>query len=181
MARVSKSPISTSLWKAATKHTLTPEQFREMGRDYLSKLVKDYPNGAFTKQAEEELRALGAPAQKKPNPDSSDKSIKQRTTKALTIQLLKAYQSMSLLVVGSVAFDAVETPFGKCEKMLGGSASHFSISASFFTDVSIVGVVGGDFTRSDARCSRSTTSERTISRGSRKERHFAGPVVTNTI
>src|SRR6185436_11167797 len=53
---------------------------------------------------------------------------------------------MSLLVVGSVAFDAVETPFGKCEKMLGGSASHFSISASFFTNVNIVGVVGGDFT-----------------------------------
>ena len=52
---------------------------------------------------------------------------------------------MSLLVVGSVAYDAVETPFGKCQKMLGGSASHFSISASFFTDVSIVGVVGGDF------------------------------------
>jgi sugar/nucleoside kinase (ribokinase family) len=56
---------------------------------------------------------------------------------------------MSLLVVGSVAFDAVETPFGKCDKMLGGSASHFSISASFFTDVSIVGVVGGDFTEAD--------------------------------
>ena len=55
---------------------------------------------------------------------------------------------MSLLVVGSVAYDSVETPFGKCEKMLGGSASHFSISASFFTDVSIVGVVGGDFTDS---------------------------------
>lgn len=57
---------------------------------------------------------------------------------------------MSLLVVGSVAFDAVETPFGKCEKMLGGSASHFSISASYFTDVSIVGVVGGDFGDDDA-------------------------------
>jgi len=56
---------------------------------------------------------------------------------------------MSLLVVGSVAFDAVETPFGKCEQMLGGSASHFSISASYFTDVSIVGVVGGDFTERD--------------------------------
>src|SRR6185436_6474180 len=56
---------------------------------------------------------------------------------------------MSLLVVGSVAFDAVETPFGKCDKMLGGSASHFSISASFFTEVSIVGVVGGDFTEED--------------------------------
>lgn len=57
---------------------------------------------------------------------------------------------MSLLVVGSVAFDAVETPFGKCEKMLGGSASHFSISASYFTDVRIVGVVGGDFGEEDA-------------------------------
>jgi len=52
---------------------------------------------------------------------------------------------MSLLVVGSVAFDAVETPFGKTEKMLGGSASHFSLSASYYTEVRIVGVVGGDF------------------------------------
>ena len=52
---------------------------------------------------------------------------------------------MSLLVVGSVAYDAVETPFGKKEEILGGSASHFSISASFFTKVGIVGVVGGDF------------------------------------
>ncbi len=52
---------------------------------------------------------------------------------------------MSLLVVGSVAFDSVETPFGKRERMLGGSTSHFSIAASFFTDVRVVGVVGGDF------------------------------------
>jgi sugar/nucleoside kinase (ribokinase family) len=52
---------------------------------------------------------------------------------------------VSLLVVGSVAFDAVETPFGKRERMLGGSATHFSLSASFFTDVRVVGVVGGDF------------------------------------
>jgi sugar/nucleoside kinase (ribokinase family) len=52
---------------------------------------------------------------------------------------------VSLLVVGSVAFDAVETPFGKRERMLGGSATHFSLAASFFTDVSMVGVVGGDF------------------------------------
>jgi sugar/nucleoside kinase (ribokinase family) len=56
---------------------------------------------------------------------------------------------MSLLVVGSVAFDTVETPFGKCDKMLGGSASHFSISASYYTDVRIVGVVGGDFTEAE--------------------------------
>jgi hypothetical protein len=52
---------------------------------------------------------------------------------------------MSLLVVGSVAFDAVETPFGKRDQMLGGSASHFSISASFFTDVQLVSVVGQDW------------------------------------
>ncbi len=52
---------------------------------------------------------------------------------------------MSLLVVGSVAFDAVETPFGKRERMLGGSATHFGLSASFFTDVRVVGVVGDDF------------------------------------
>jgi hypothetical protein len=52
---------------------------------------------------------------------------------------------VSLLVVGSVAFDAVETPFGKRERMLGGSATHFSLSASFFTDVRVVGVVGADF------------------------------------
>jgi sugar/nucleoside kinase (ribokinase family) len=52
---------------------------------------------------------------------------------------------VSLLVVGSVAFDAVETPFGKRERMLGGSATHFSLSASFFADVRVVGVVGGDF------------------------------------
>src|SRR4029453_4082325 len=58
---------------------------------------------------------------------------------------------MSLLVVGSVAFDAVETPFGKCEKMLGGSTSHFSIAASYYTDVRIVGVVGGDFTEGEQK------------------------------
>lgn len=52
---------------------------------------------------------------------------------------------MSLTVVGSVAFDALETPFGKREKVLGGAATHFSLSASFFTRVSAVGVVGGDF------------------------------------
>ncbi|HYN83684.1 MAG TPA: PfkB family carbohydrate kinase [Pyrinomonadaceae bacterium] len=52
---------------------------------------------------------------------------------------------MSLLVVGSVAYDAVETPFGKRERMLGGAATHFSLAASFFTDVRVVGVIGGDF------------------------------------
>jgi sugar/nucleoside kinase (ribokinase family) len=52
---------------------------------------------------------------------------------------------MSLLVVGSIAFDAVRTPFGERERMLGGSAVHFSLAASFFTDVRVVGPVGEDF------------------------------------
>ncbi|MCX6385671.1 MAG: PfkB family carbohydrate kinase [Solirubrobacterales bacterium] len=52
---------------------------------------------------------------------------------------------MSLTVVGSIAFDAVRTPFGERERMLGGSAVHFSLAASFFTDVRVVGPVGEDF------------------------------------
>ncbi len=56
---------------------------------------------------------------------------------------------MSLLVVGSVAIDSVKTPFGSRERSLGGAATHFSASASYFTDVSVVGVVGEDFTADD--------------------------------
>lgn len=52
---------------------------------------------------------------------------------------------MSILVVGSVAFDSIETPFGQVDEALGGSATYFSTSASFFTDVSLVAVVGEDF------------------------------------
>ncbi len=57
---------------------------------------------------------------------------------------------MSLLVVGSVAFDALETPYGKVERTLGGAATYFAVAASFFTDVKLVGVVGDDFTEKDA-------------------------------
>src|SRR5260221_13027690 len=53
---------------------------------------------------------------------------------------------MSILVVGSVAFDALQTPFGKVDKCLGGSATYFSVAASFFTEVDLVAVVGDDFT-----------------------------------
>jgi sugar/nucleoside kinase (ribokinase family) len=52
---------------------------------------------------------------------------------------------MSLTVVGSIAFDAVKTPFGERGKMLGGAAVHFSLAASFFTEVRPVGPVGDDF------------------------------------
>jgi sugar/nucleoside kinase (ribokinase family) len=53
---------------------------------------------------------------------------------------------VSILVVGSVAFDTLKTPFGERKKILGGAATYFSLSASFFTQVRVVGVVGDDFT-----------------------------------
>ena len=56
---------------------------------------------------------------------------------------------MSLVVVGSLAYDAVETPHGKIDRMLGGACTYVSLSASFFTPVSIVGVVGDDFAAED--------------------------------
>ncbi|MDH3997971.1 MAG: PfkB family carbohydrate kinase [Desulfuromonadales bacterium] len=52
---------------------------------------------------------------------------------------------MDILVIGSVAFDSVETPFGQKDDVLGGSATYFSTSASFFTGVNLVAVVGDDF------------------------------------
>jgi sugar/nucleoside kinase (ribokinase family) len=52
---------------------------------------------------------------------------------------------MSVTVVGSIAFDAVRTPHGARERMLGGAAVHFSLAASFFDDVQVVGPVGDDF------------------------------------
>ena len=52
---------------------------------------------------------------------------------------------IKLLVAGTVAYDSIETPFGKVENVLGGSALHFTNAASFFTDVGIVATVGKDF------------------------------------
>lgn len=52
---------------------------------------------------------------------------------------------MSLTVVGSIAYDAVKTPFGERERMLGGAATHFALAASFFAEVRPVGPVGDDF------------------------------------
>jgi sugar/nucleoside kinase (ribokinase family) len=52
---------------------------------------------------------------------------------------------MSVTVVGSIAFDAVKTPFGERRRMLGGSAVHFALAASFFDEVRVVGPVGDDF------------------------------------
>ncbi len=52
---------------------------------------------------------------------------------------------MAILVVGSVAFDAIETPSGRRDRCLGGAATYFSLAASNFTDVRVIGVVGEDF------------------------------------
>ena len=56
---------------------------------------------------------------------------------------------MSLIVIGSVAYDGVETPHGKVDRMLGGAATYIALSAGYFTKVGIVGVVGEDFAQED--------------------------------
>jgi sugar/nucleoside kinase (ribokinase family) len=56
---------------------------------------------------------------------------------------------VSLLVVGSVAFDALESPYGKVERTVGGAATYFAVAASFFAPVSLVAIVGEDFTAED--------------------------------
>ena len=57
---------------------------------------------------------------------------------------------MTITVVGTVAFDAIETPFGKVDRCIGGSATYFSVAASFFAPVNLVSVIGDDFTDEDA-------------------------------
>ncbi len=58
---------------------------------------------------------------------------------------------MALLVVGSVAFDSIQTPYGRVEEVLGGSATYFSVTASCFVPVSVVAVVGDDFGQDQLR------------------------------
>ena len=53
---------------------------------------------------------------------------------------------MSIVVVGSVAFDTIATPSGRADNVLGGAATYFALAASYFTDVRVVAVVGDDFT-----------------------------------
>src|SRR5207249_12287110 len=64
---------------------------------------------------------------------------------------------MSLLVVGSVAFDCLESPYGKVERALGGAATYFAVGDSFFNHVNLVGIVGDDFNEVDARIFRGRT------------------------
>jgi sugar/nucleoside kinase (ribokinase family) len=72
---------------------------------------------------------------------------------------------MAILAIGSVAFDSIETLEGRRERCLGGSATYFSLAASFFTDVRIVAVVGEDFTEyEEARLTRRGIDTRGIER-----------------
>src|ERR1017187_7611100 len=57
---------------------------------------------------------------------------------------------MALVVVGSVAYDGVETPHGKVDRMLGGAATYIALAAAYFTPVKLVAVVGDDFTTADS-------------------------------
>ncbi|HTV66006.1 MAG TPA: PfkB family carbohydrate kinase, partial [Bryocella sp.] len=82
---------------------------------------------------------------------------------------------MSILVVGSVAFDTLKTPFGERHKILGGAATYFSLSASYFTQVRVVGVVGEDFTpENEAVMTRRGVDTRGIQHAKGKTFYWAG-------
>jgi sugar/nucleoside kinase (ribokinase family) len=82
---------------------------------------------------------------------------------------------VALLVVGSVAFDAIKTPYGKVDRILGGAATYFSLAASFFTDVRVVAVVGEDFTEKEQQVFRARKIDtRGIVRQSGKSFFWAG-------
>ena len=70
---------------------------------------------------------------------------------------------MGLVVVGSIAFDAIKTPFGERERALGGAAVHFSLAASYFTDVRVVAYnVSGEFAMVKAAAAKGWIDERRI-------------------
>ena len=64
-----------------------------------------------------------------------------------------------MVVVGSVAYDALESPYGKVERTLGGAATYFSVAASFFSEVDLVAVVGDDFSENDLGIFRGRTRQ----------------------
>jgi len=82
---------------------------------------------------------------------------------------------MSILVVGSVAFDSIETPHGAVDHCLGGAATHFALAASYFTDVRVIAVVGSDFTAEhEAVLTRRGIDTRGIERADGLSFHWKG-------
>lgn len=87
---------------------------------------------------------------------------------------------MSILVVGSVAFDSIETPSGTVENCLGGAATHFALAASYFTDVRVIAVVGKDFTEEhEAVFTRRGIDTRGLERADGLSFHWSGSYVKN--
>lgn len=79
-----------------------------------------------------------------------------------------------LLIVGSLAYDSIQTPFGKVNKTLGGSASYFSLASSFFTKPQIVAVIGDDFKTSDFNTLKKVADVSEITKAKGKTFHWAG-------
>ncbi|HMF52994.1 MAG TPA: PfkB family carbohydrate kinase [Edaphobacter sp.] len=87
---------------------------------------------------------------------------------------------MSILVVGSVAFDNIQSPSGSVENCLGGAATHFALAASYFTDVRVIGVVGKDFTEEhEAVLTRRGIDTRGLERADGLSFHWTGSYVNN--
>jgi sugar/nucleoside kinase (ribokinase family) len=87
---------------------------------------------------------------------------------------------MSILVVGSVAFDSIETPKGKRDRCLGGAATYFALSASYFTDVRVIAVVGEDFTAEhEAVLTRRGVDTQGLEHTAGKSFHWTGSYVKN--
>lgn len=87
---------------------------------------------------------------------------------------------MAITVVGSVAYDSIETPAGKRERCLGGAATHFSLAASFFTDVRVIAVVGEDFgAGQEAVFAKRNVDTRGIERAPGKSFFWSGSYMEN--
>jgi sugar/nucleoside kinase (ribokinase family) len=85
---------------------------------------------------------------------------------------------MSILVVGSVAFDSIETPQGRRDRCLGGAATYFALSASYFTGVRVIAVVGEDFTpEHEAVLTRRGVDTQGLEHTSGKSFHWTGSYV----
>src|SRR6201998_1244282 len=82
---------------------------------------------------------------------------------------------VSLLVVGSVAYDALESPYGKVDRTLGGAATYFAVSAAFFTHVNLVAIVGDDFhSKDELICRKRSIDIEGLERASGKTFFWAG-------
>ena len=87
---------------------------------------------------------------------------------------------MSILVVGSVAFDSIETPQGRRDRCLGGAATYFALSASYFTDVRVIAVVGEDFTAEhEAVLTRRGVDTQGLEHTAGKSFHWTGSYLKN--